>query len=136
MYTEEEVRQDMDQLRSHVDVLRAKYGEDFSSIIAAGVKIDEYWAGTCMIGGESTGFHQACHALLQCSKFIDEFFDACKCVLHDNDKPEVVQKLLEMSIESLKKSLIIKTDEFQKAKAEFDAEESVKKFLHDTGFAN
>lgn len=136
MYTEEEIRQDVDKLRDHVDALRLKYGENFSSVVATGVKMDEYWAGACMVSGESFGIHQACHALLGCVRFIDEFFDACKCVLHDDKKPEMLQKLEEMNLESLKKLLIMRTDEFKKAKAEYDAEESVKQFLHDTGFSN
>ena len=136
MHTEEEVRQDMDTLRSHVDALRLKYGEDFSSVVVTGVAIDEYWAGACMISGEPSGLHQACHAMLKCPRLIDEFFDACKCVLHDDDEPEILQKLKDMNLESLKKMLIIKTDEFKKARAEHEAEESVQKFLHDIGFSN
>lgn len=136
MYTEEEIRQDMDKLHSHVDALRLKYGEDFSSVVITGTEIDEYWAGACMISGKPSGLHQVCHAMLNCTRLIDEFFDACKCVLHDDDEPEMLQKLKDMNLEALKKMLIIRTDEFKKAKAEHEAEESVKQFLHDTGFAD
>lgn len=136
MYTEEEIKQDMDKLRDHVEALRLKYGENFSSVIVSGVKMDDYWAGACIISGESFGLHQACHAMLNSARLIDEFFDACKCVLHDDKKPEMIQKLEEMNLESLKKLLIMRTDDFKKAKAEHDAEESVKQFLHDAGFAN
>ena len=136
MYTEEEIMQDMDKLRDHVDALRLKYGEDFSSVIVAGTTIGDCWAGACLIGGKSSGLHQACHALLGYIKFIDEFFDACKCVLHDDKKPEFLEELEKMNLESLKRVLITKTKEYEKAKAELDAEESVKQFLHNTGFTN
>ena len=136
MYTKEEVSQDMDKLRDHVDALRLKYGEDFSSVIVAGTVIDDYWVGACMVGGQSPGLHQICHALLGCVKFIDEFFNACKCVLHDDEKPELLQDLEKANLESLKRMLIVRTKEYEKAKAELDAEESVKQFLHDAGFAN
>lgn len=136
MYTEEEVRQDMEELRNHVEALKLKYGEDFSSVVVTGVKIDDYWAGGCIVGGNPLGVHQSCHALLDCVKFIDEFFDACKCVLHDDKKPEVMQKLEEMNLESLKKLLIMKTNEFKKIKAEHEAEEAVQDLLKQTGFTN
>jgi len=136
MYTEEEIRKDMDELRDHVDSLRLKYGDDFSGIIVSGVKLDKYWAGSSLICGESFGLHQNCHALLSRVRFIDEFFDACKCVLHDQDKPKVLQELENMNLESIKRLLILKTEEFKKARDERDTEESIRQLLHDAGFSN
>lgn len=136
MYTEEEIKQDMGKLRDHVEALRLKYGENFSSVVAAGVENDEYFIGICMIGGNPGGMHQSCHAMLNCVNFINNFFDACKCVLHDDEKPEMIQKLEEMNLESLKKLLIMRTDEFKKVKAEHEAEKAVQDLLKQAGFTN
>lgn len=138
MHSESEIKEDMDKLRAHIEALTDKYGDDFSCILTAGVSMEEAWAGSSIMYGESYLVHQACHGLLENPKFIDEFFDAVKCVIlrHGEDRPEVLKKLITESIESMKRMLIMETEHYKKHMAEKEADEAVKKLLKQVGFTN
>ena len=138
MFAESEIREDMDKLRAHIEVLMDKYGDDFSCILSTGVGMDECWAGSCLSYGESRLLHQACHGLLENPRFIDEFFDAVKCVIlkHGEDRPEILKKLITESIESMKRMLIMETEHYKKRIAEKEADEAVQDLLKQSGFAN
>jgi hypothetical protein len=138
MFAELEIREDMDKLRAHIDALRDKYGDEFSCILSAGVSMDNAWAGSCLSCGESYLVHQACHGLLENPKFIDEFFDAVKCVITkaDGDKPEFLKMVMRESMDSLKRLLITQTKSFKEYKAEEDADKAVKDLLRQAGFEN
>lgn len=138
MHSELEVKEDMDKLRSHIEAIADKYGDDFSCVLSAGVDIGDAWAGSCLAWGESHLLHQACHGLLENPKFIDEFFDAVKCVIlkRDQDRPELLKEMIKESIESMKRMLIKETDHYKKYVAEKEADEAVQDLLKKTGFAN
>lgn len=147
MHTQEEIREDMDRLHAFIDSLRVKYGPEFSCAMAAGAGIhteitseddpDAYAGGAYMVGSEEM-FHQACHCLLKSCKFIDGIIDAMECViLHErrgSDKPEFLDKMMVKSFESLKKLLIMSTDEFKQENQEIN--DSINQLLRDSGFKN
>lgn len=138
MHSESEIKEDMDKLRAHIDALMDKYGDDFSCVLSAGVSMEDAWAGACLSYGESYLVHQACHGLLENPRFIDEFFDAVKCVIlkHREDRPEVLKKLITESIESMKRMLIMETKHFKKRMAEEEADKAVQDLLKQAGFTN
>lgn len=138
MHSESEIKEDMDKLRAHIDALADKYGDEFSCILAAGVSMEKVWAGSSLTCGEPYLVHQACHGLLENPKFIDEFFDAVKCVIlkHGQDRPEFLKEIIKESIESMKRMLIMETEHYKKHMAEEDADEAVQDLLKQTGFTN
>jgi hypothetical protein len=138
MHSEPEIKEDMGKLRDHIDTLINKYGDEFSCVLSAGVSMGEAWAGSCLSYGESYLLHQACHGLLENPKFIDEFFDAVKCVLskRGQDRPEFLKEMMKESIESVKRMLIMETEHYKKRMAEKDADEAVQALLKQTGFKN
>lgn len=138
MYAESEIREDMDKLRAHIDALISKYGDDFSCVMSAGVAMDDAWAGSCLTCGESHLVHQACHGLLENPKFIDEFFDAVKCVMMKagEGKPEFLKVVMRESMDSLKRLLIMETDHYKKRMAEKEVDEAVQDLLKQAGFTN
>jgi len=138
MYSESEVRDDMEKLRAHVEALINKYGDDFSCVLSAGASIGDAWAGSCLGYGESHLMHQACHGLLENPKFIDEFFDAVICVLMKSrsDRSELLKVMMRESLEGVKRMLIMETEHYKKHMAEKDADEAVQALLKQTGFKN
>ena len=138
MHSEKEIRDDMDKFRAFVDALRDKYGDDFSCILSAGVSMEKYWAGCCLSCGNDYLLHQACHGLLDNARFIDEFFNAVKCVLDKlgEDKPEFMKLMMRESMNSLKRLLITDTEGFKQHLAEEDANNAVKDLLKQAGFEN
>ena len=138
MYSESEIRDDVDKLRAYIEALMDKYGDDFSCVLSAGVSMKDAWAGSCLVCGEPYLVHQACHGLLENPKFIDEFFDAVKCVVlkHGKDRPEILKKLITESIESMKRMLIVETEHYKKHMAEKEADEAVQDLLKQAGFTN
>lgn len=138
MFAESEIREDMEKLRAHIDALADKYGDEFSCVMSTGVAMDDTWAGSCLTCGESHLVHQACHGLLENPKFIDEFFDAVKCVIlkHGKDRPDFLKKMITESIESMKRMLIMETDHYKKHMAEKEVDEAVQDLLKQAGFAN
>lgn len=138
MHSESEIKEDMDKLRAHIDALSDKYGDDFSCVLAAGVSMGNVWAGSSITCGESPLVHQACHAFLENPKFIDEFFDAVKCVIlkHGKDRPEFLKNIIAESIESMKRMLIMETEHFKKHIAEKEVDEAVQDLLKQAGFTN
>lgn len=138
MFAESEIREDMDKLRAHIDALMDKYGDEFSCVLSAGVSMEDAWAGSCITYGKDYLVHQACHGLLENPRFIDEFFDAVKCVITKagEDRPEFLKMLMKESMDSLKRLLIIQTKDFKDRKAEEDADRAVKNLLRQAGFEN
>lgn len=138
MHSESEIKEDMDKLHAHIEALMDKYGDDFSCVLSAGVSMEDAWVGSCLSYGESYLIHQACHGLLKNPRFIDEFFDAVKCVLlkQGEDRPEILKKIMAESIESMKRLLIMETDHFKKRMAEKEADEAVQDLLKQAGFTN
>ena len=147
MNTQEEVREDLEKFHDLIKEMEAKYGPEFSCAISAGVGVHteftdeddpDAYAGICCVSGDPAMLHQACHCLLRSVRFIDEFMDAVKCVLihehKDMGRGEVGEKLLVMSIESMKKMLVMSTDEFKKEVAKAEAAEAVDELLKRTGF--
>lgn len=138
MHSESEIREDMDKLRAHIDALADKYGDEFSCLLSTGVSMENAWAGISLTCGVHNLIHQACHGLLENPKFIDEFFDAVKCVLlkRGQDRPEFLKEILKESVESMKRMLIMETEHYKKHMAEKDADEAVQDLLKQTGFTN
>lgn len=138
MHSESEIKEDMDKLRAHIDALIDKYGEEFSCVLSAGVSMEDAWAGSCLTYGEPYLVHQACHGLLENPKFIDEFFDAVKCVIlkRGKNRPDFLKRMITESIESMKRMLIMETENYKKHMAEKEADEAVKDLLEQAGFAN
>lgn len=137
-WKENEIRNDLDKVRALLDALELKYGEDFGVVFAGGmVKDEDYWAGSCHVIGNERLVHQACHALLNCPKFIDEFFNAIKCVLTQNagDRPEFLVKMMQASVDSMKRLLIEQTDAYKDLEAEHDADQAVQHLI-DSVFKN
>ena len=138
MHSESEIRDDMDKLRAHVEALMDKYGDEFSCILSAGVAMEDVWAGSCLTYGDDYLMHQACHGLLENPKFIDEFFNAVKCVaLRDGqDRPEFLKEMMKMSVESLKCMLIKGTKRYKEHMASKEIDEAVQDLLKKSGFTN
>ena len=147
MHTQQEIKEDMDKLHSFVESLQVKYGPEFSCAIAAGVGVQteitseddpDAFAGGAFIVGSDAMFHQVCHGLLRSFKFIDGIIDAMECViLHEHaqqDKPEFLTRMMTVSLESLKKVLIMSTDEFKERFEAKNIEEAVNNLLRDSGF--
>jgi len=138
MHSESEIKEDMDKLRAHIEALMSKYGEDFSCVLSAGVSMEDTWAGSCLSYGEPHLLHQACHGLLENPKFIDEFFDAVKCVLlkRGQDRPEFLKEIMKESVESMKRMLIMETKHYKEYKVEKEVDDAVQDLLKQTGFTN
>lgn len=132
MHSESEIRDDMDKLRAYIEALMDKYGDDFSCILSAGVAMDECWAGSCLSYGETPLLHQACHGLLENPRFIDEFFDAVKCVALKQDHPDFLKPIISKSVDSMKFMLIKETKQFK----EHEIDEAVQDLLRKSGFSN
>lgn len=136
MHSEPEIREDMGKLRAHIEALADKYGDEFSCVLSTGVDIGEAWAGSSIACGESPQIHQACHGLLENPKFIDEFFDAVKCVLSKKDRPDFLKEIMKESVESMKRMLIMETKAYKERIAEKEVDEAVQDLLKKAGFAN
>jgi hypothetical protein len=138
MHSEPEIKEDMEKLRDHIEALMSKYGDDFSCILSTGVSMENTWVGSCLSYGEPHLLHQACHGLLENPKFIDEFFDAVKCVLlkHGEDRPEFLKEIMKESVESMKRMLIMETKHYKKFTAEKEIDDAVQDLLKKAGFTN
>lgn len=149
MHTQEEIREDMDRLHAFMDSLKVKYGPEFACVVAAGTGINteitseddpDAFAGGAYMVGEPAMFHQACHCLLKSCKFIDGIIDAMECViLHEhrkNDKPKFLDTMLVTSLESLKKILVMSTDEFKQEEENQKINDAIDQLLRDSGFKN
>jgi len=128
-----ELEQDLKKLVNHVDCFQEKY--NCCMLSAMTVSIDEKRAA-CQVylkGGEAQDLHMLCHGLLKSPRFVDEMFDAIKCVINKaNPEKEDTFKnfLIDSSLESIKKLvLLIAVKEAKEREAESDAENTVKKFL-------
>ena len=146
MHTQEEIREDMDKLHAFIDSLKVKYGPEFACAISAGVGIHtkitseddpDAFAGGAYMVGDPAMFHQACHCLLKSCKFIDGMIDAMEClIMHEHrksDKPKFLDMMMVTSLESLKKILIMSTDEFKEERDNQEIEDAVNRLLRDTG---
>lgn len=149
MHTKEEVKEDLDKIRDLIDQLEVKYGPEFSCAVSVGTGVhteltsddepDAFAGATCIMGNEAM-FHQTCHCLLQSAKFVDGIIDAISCVIvkHHREKgmPEELDKLMALSMNSIKKLLIECTYEYKKSKADKEASEIVDDFLSEIGMKN
>lgn len=149
MHTQEEIREDMDRLHAFIDSLRVKYGPEFACAIAAGTGINteitskddpDAFAGGAYMVGDQAMFHQACHCLLKSCKFIDGIIDAMECVImqehKESGKPKFLDMMMVNSLESLKKILIMSTNEFKEEKEKQELDEAVDQLLRDSGLKN
>ena len=149
MHTQEEIREDMDKLHAFIDSLRVKYGPEFACAMAAGTGINteitseddpDAFAGGAYMVGDQAMFHQACHCLLKSCKFIDGMIDAIECVIlhehRESGKPEFLDKIMVTSLESLKKILIMSTDEFREEAEKQEIDKAVDQLLRDSGLKN
>jgi hypothetical protein len=149
MHSELEIREDMDKLHAFIDSLKAKYGPEFACAVALGTGINtkitseddpDAFAGGAYIVGESAMFHQACHCLLKSCKFIDGIIDAMECTImqehRKSGKPKFLDMMMTTSLESLKKILIMSTDEAKEEKEKQEIDEAVDQLLRDSGFKN
>lgn len=149
MHTQKEIREDMDKLHAFIDSLRVKYGPEFACALAAGTGINtevtseddpDAFAGGAYMVGDQAMFHQACHCLLKSCKFIDGMIDAIECVIlqehRESGKPEFLDKIMVTSLESLKKILIMSTDEFREEKERQEIDEAVDQLLRNSGLKN
>ena len=147
MHTQKEIREDMDKLYAFVDSLRVKYGPEFACAIAGGTGVNtkitseddpDAFAGGAFMVGEPAMFHQACHCLLKSCKFIDGIIDAMECVImhehRESGKPEFLDNIMVASLESLKKLLVMSTDEFKENNQEID--NAIDQLLKSSGFEN
>ena len=126
-WKENEIREDLDKVRSMIDALRTKYDdEEFGCVFTAGRDLGEAWAGSVLVCGDSHSMHQVCHGLLEVPKFIDEMCDAMKCVLLQNStSPEIIGVLAAKSVDSLKRLLIMRTKAYKKHMEEKEVDEAV-----------
>lgn len=149
MHTQEEIREDMDKLHAFIDSLKVKYGPEFACALAAGTGINteitneddpDAFAGGAYMVGEPAMFHQACHCLLKSCKFIDGIIDAMECVImqehKESGKPKFLDVMMVTSLESLKKLLIMSTDEFKEEKEKRELNEALDQLLRDSGLKN
>lgn len=147
MHTQEEIREDMDRLHAFIDSLRVKYGPEFACAVAAGAGINteitseddpDTFAGGAYMLGEPAMFHQACHCLLKSCKFIEGMIDAMECVIihehRESGKPEFLDTIMVTSLESLKKILIMSTEEFKQEKENQEIDDSIDQLLKNSGF--
>lgn len=149
MHTQEEIREDMDRLHDFIDSLKVKYGPEFACVVTAGTGINtkvtneddpDAFAGGAYMVGEPAMFHQACHCLLKSCKFINGIIDAMECVImhehRESGKPKFLDMMMVTSLESLKKILIMNTDEFKEEEEKQEIDEAVDQLLRDSGLKN
>lgn len=145
MHTKEEVKEDLSKIKDLIDQMEVKYGPEFSCAFSAGVGVhtkptsddepDAFAGATCIIGNEHM-FHQICHCLLQSAKFVDGIMDAVTCVIikhhREEGAPEELDKLITLSVNSMKKLVIKCTDEYK----DIEARKLVDSFLSEMGMKN
>lgn len=145
MHTKEEVMEDLYRVRDLVNELETKYGPEFSCALSAGVGVHteitsddepDAYAGVACVVGRTPMLHSACHALLESPKFVDEFFDAVKCVILRRDTPDFLKRMVVESIESMKRLLIMETKQFKEHEAEKETDEAIQDLLRQAGFTN
>lgn len=146
MHTKEEISEDVDKLHDFIDSLKAKYGPEFACALSVGTGINteiteeddpDAFAGGAYIVGEKAMLHQACHCLLKSCKFIDGIIDAMECVIlrehRKSNKPEFLDMMMVTSLESLKKILVMSTDEYKKEQENKEIDDAVSQLLRDAG---
>ena len=146
MYSNDEIKADLDRLRDLAEALKAKYGPEFSCIIGAGMSVSsdlisepDSYLGAVYVSGTDQMLQQTCNTFIKSPRFIDSIIDSMEYAILKSHKesgaPDVMDKLAIKSLEGLKTLLIRTTDEYKRAEAEFDAEEVVKNLLKENGFA-
>jgi len=145
MFTDSEAREDLNEIKSYIESLEVKYGNEISCIVAAGVNANSKFTteddpDICVamtyINGESPNIHKLCHCMLRSAKFVDEVIDAMKCVIvhqaKEDGKPSFLVEAIKASLDSLKSLLIKGTEEY----AEYKASKDVEDYLKNEGFSN
>lgn len=147
MHTQKEIREDIDKLYAFIDSLKVKYGPEFACTVAVGAGINtevtseddsDAFAGGAYMVGEPAMFHQACHCLLKSCKFIDGMIDAMECVIvhehRESGKPKFLDMMMVTSLESLKKILIMSTEEFKQEEENQEIDDTIDQLLKNSGF--
>jgi hypothetical protein len=125
-----ELEQDLKKLVDHVDCFQEKH--NCCMLSAMTVSIDEKRAA-CQVylkGGDTQDLHMLCHGLLKSPRFVDEMFDAIKCVINKSnpEKGDTFKNfLIDSTLETIKKLVLLIA--VKEREAESDAEDTVKKFL-------
>ncbi len=145
MYTNDEIKADLDRLKDLAEALKAKYGPEFSCIIGAGVGISsdiisepDTYLGSVYIDGTDLMLQQTCNSFIKSPKLIDSIIDSMEYAIlkshKENNVPDIMDKLAIKSLEGLKTILLRTTDEYKELEKELDVEGAVKNLLKDSGF--
>ena len=146
MYSEEEIKEDLQRFKDLADALRVKYGPDFSCVIGAGVGIKaneddeepESYSGIVCAEGTNNLIQQTCKSFFKSVGLIDSIIDSMEYLIvkdhRERNTPKFMDEMAIKALQSLKLILTRTTDEYKRAEAEFDAEEVVKNLLRENGF--
>lgn len=145
MYTNDEIKADLDRLKDLAEALKAKYGPEFSCIIGAGMSVSsdpigepDSYLGAVYVNGTNQMLQQTCNTFIKSSKFIDSIVDSMEYAIlknhKENNTPDFMDKLAIKSLEGLKTILIRTTDEYKELEKELNVEEAVRDLLKDSGF--
>lgn len=145
MYTNDEIKADLDRLKDLAEALKAKYGPEFSCIIGAGMSVSsdlisepDSYLGAVYVNGTNQMLQQTCNTFIKSSKFIDSIVDSMEYAIiknhKENNTPDFMDKLAIKSLEGLKTILIRTTDEYKELEKELDVEGAVRGLLKDSGF--
>jgi hypothetical protein len=145
MYTNDEIKADLDRLKDLAEALKAKYGPEFSCIIGAGMSVSsdiinepDSYLGAVYINGTSPMLQQNCNSFIKSSRFIDSIIDSMEYAIlkshKENNTPDFMDKLAIKSLEGLKTVLIKTTDEYKEFEKEVDVEGAVRNLLENSGF--
>lgn len=131
-----EFQQDLKKLIDHVKCFQEKHDCCVLNAVAKDLDEEKAACGVMLKGGEPVELHMLCHALLRSPRFVDEMMDAIKCIVHHLDphkeKDSFRNFLMDASLESLKKLLLLAAVKLQEAeKDEKDADEAVKNLLNE-----
>ena len=146
MYTNDEIKADLDRLKDLAEALKAKYGPEFSCIIGAGMSVStdikndepDAYLGAVYVNGTNQMLQQTCNSFIKSSRFIDSIIDSMEYAIlkshKENNAPDFMDKLAVRSLEGLKTILIKTTDEYKELEKELDVEGAVRDLLKDSGF--
>lgn len=127
MYSKEEKVKDLKALVTHIESLEEKY-DDTGFILSAVIKVDEeYCSAQVYVSGDDSSIHNGMHRLLDCPRFVDEFFDAVCCSLHSDSNP--ISHFMIGMAQALKKFFMLRF--LKKKKVEDDIDSVVNNLLDD-----
>ena len=111
-----ELKEDIESVKSLLDKLKVKYGDDFGCIIAIGGDIGgSKYLGTDALIGTHSMLHAACHALLMNSQFVEELFDTFECIIEhsSNGIPEDIKKGVLRAVNNMRFAFLSKTSDYK-----------------------